>query len=379
MRYIISTIGTSILTNMINRTTEGASFGILNQSANLKDDELVQVTGSETVIDTLARRAESELKKNNDQINRKISAELNGIYGIYGGNLPASSQDRHCLICTDTAQGQVTGKLIKDFLETRGFHAEIVIPSQLSTRDTDVFTAGIKDLIKWLENNVSWQQDSDQDEVIFNLVGGFKSLQGYMQTFGTFYANRSVYIFEGSSQLIEIPRLPIKIDTSVIESHILEFAMMAAGEMYPIKDLEGIPETLLEPISDNSTTVAGLSAWGDLIWNRTKLDLLANELLLFPELEYTQSFQDDFNATTSPRDRLKLQETLAHVAFEFGKSKGSTEGLGTSGLRFKPLKGFTNIYTFRVARGIRVSCSKSSGKLKLRRYGHRNRVNNNPM
>ena len=378
MRYIISTVGTSILTNMINRTTEGTSFGILNQSANLKDDELVQVTNSQTVIDTLAGRAESELKKNNDQINRKISAELNGIYGIYGGNLPASSQDRHCLICTDTAQGQVTGNLIKDFLETRGFPAEIVVPSQLSTRDTDVFTAGIKDLIKWLENNVSWQQDSAQDEVIFNLVGGFKSLQGYMQTFGTFYANTSVYIFEGSSQLIEIPRLPIKIDTSVIENHILEFAMMAAGEMYPVQKLGGIPETLLEPVVDNGITVAGLSAWGELIWSRAKADLLAKALLPFSRLEYLSRFYADFNNENAPKARLELQETLAQVAYALDTNNGSTESLTEGGLRFKPLNKFPGIFTFRVARGIRVSCSKGNGTLKLHRYGPRNTVHNNP-
>ena len=182
------------------------------------------------------------------EIHRQASAELNGIYGIYDGTLPDNSKDQHYLICTDTAQGQTTGDLIKKFLKEQDLAASVVIPKGLSTKDTDSFTDGTKELIKWLEDNVPWRRDSGY-QVIFNLVGGFKSLQGYMQTFGTFYADESVYIFERSSDLIRIPRLPIQINTSMIQQHRTKFAMMAAGEMYPIEELEGIPETLLESVN----------------------------------------------------------------------------------------------------------------------------------
>lgn len=375
MRFVLSTIGTSTLTNSINRATEGDWFGILGASANLKEDELSDE--SKNVIDTLAERAREKLSQNDVETHRRASAELNGIYGIYGGTLPEQNADHHYLICTDTFQGQITGNLIKDFLQRKGFEAEIFVPPSLSTKDTDSFTDGTKELIKWLEDNVPWRRDSGY-QVIFNLVGGFKSLQGYMQTFGTFYADETVYIFEGSSDLIKIPRLPIQIDTAVIEEHTLKFAMMAADEFYPIEELDGIPETLLEPIPDNGRTVAGLSAWGELIWNRTKSDLLAKALLPFPGLEYLPNFRTDFNNQNDPEARLKLQETLAQVAYTLEINNGSTESLTEGGLRFKPLKRFPGIFTFRIARGIRVSCSKGNGTLKLHRYGPRNTVNNNP-
>lgn len=155
MRYLISTIGTSILTNLMDRGNpdEGTWFGLLRDSANLKQHELTPETNN--VINTLANRALEELLKNDVSTNRRISAELNGIYGIYGGNLPTNSEDRHCLICTDTAQGQITGELIKGFLESCKFNVDIVIPPRLSTKNTTDFTAGTKELIKWLENNVS--------------------------------------------------------------------------------------------------------------------------------------------------------------------------------------------------------------------------------
>ena len=383
MRYIISTIGTSILTNMIDRAAEGASYGTLSISANLNQEELNQDTKAQEVIKTLDERARGELSKNDDRTSRRISAELNGIYGIYGGRLPQNSSDLHYLICTDTAQGQITGTLIKEFLESRGFGVEIVTPSQLSTKDTKDFTAGTKELIKWLENNVSWQQDSVDHQVIFNLVGGFKSLQGYMQTFGTFYANVSVYIFEGSSELIRIPRLPLKIDTSVIEEHILEFAMMTAGELYQETALAGVPETLLEPVEENGRIVYGLSEWGELIWNRTKSDLLANELLSFPRLTHTQRFNDDVESIND-KQRIDLNETFAKIAFALEKSRGDITQLNAQvpGLEFENfVRHDRGIYRFRITKSIRASCKFENHGLTMIHYGqhqYMDRVSHSP-
>ena len=371
MRIVVSTIGTSILTNSMDRENpaEGAWFGILRDSANKTQDE---ITDDElSVIDELARRALEKLNNDAVETNRRSSAELNGVYGIYGGRLPQNSPDQHYLICTDTTQGQITGELIKEFLEYRGFKVEIVTPSQLSTKDTKNFAAGTKELIKWLEENVSWQQDSVDHQVIFNLVGGFKSLQGYMQTFGTFYANESVYIFEGSPELIKIPRLPIQIDTTDIENHIREFAMMAAGEMYPIENFEDIPETLLESIEDNGKTVAGLSAWGALVWNRTKSDLLAKELLSFPRLEYADQFNSDVESINDTQ-RIDLNETFAKVAFALEKSGGNITQLNdnVSGLGFENfIKHDAGIYRFRITRSIRASCKFENDGLTMIHYG----------
>lgn len=377
MRYIISTIGTSTLTNSIHGATEGRWRGILGASANLKEENELS-NESKNVITTLAERAREKLSQNNVGTHRRASAELNGIYGIYEGTLPEQNADQHYLICTDTFQGQITGNLIKDFLQRKGFEIDIFVPPFLSTKDTNSFTEGTKELIKWLENNVPWRRDSGY-QVIFNLVGGFKSLQGYMQTFGTFYADETVYIFEGSSDLIKIPRLPIQIDTVVIEEHTLKFAMMAADEMYPIEELEGIPETLLEPIEDNGKTVAGLSAWGGLIWQRTKSALLSGKLLPFPRLQYRRSFINNYGNLTS-QQRTDLQETLAKIATALEDTGGDTTQLNqrVSGLNFKQLAGFDTIYTFRIARGIRVSCSIADDGLYLYKYGPRNTINRNP-
>lgn len=379
MRFVLSTVGTSILTNLIDRgnPNQGTWFGTLRDSANLKPDELTPE--AKRVIDTLAERALEKLVENSVETNCRISAELNGLYGIYGGQLPTDSKDEHYLICTDTAQGQRTGELIKDFLESQRFTVGIVTPSRLSTQDPESFTTGTKELIKWLEDNVPWRRDSGY-QVIFNLVGGFKSLQGYMNTFGAFYADEVVYIFESpTADLIKIPRLPIQIDTTLIENHLTEFALMDAGKLYPIEELEGIPETLLEFVEDDGITYGGLSAWGELLWHRTKSDLLSGNLLPFPQLAYQHSFMNDCEGLNS-QQQTKLQETLAKVAAALENTNGDITQLNSqvSGLNFEQLTNLDNICTFRITQGIRVSCEIANDGLTLRHYGNHDDVYRNP-
>ncbi len=381
MRFVLSTIGTSSLTNQIRNEDPREWRLLLRDSANHKMEELQ--SEAKAAIDTLADRALEKLLQEDPQLNRRISAELNGIYGIYNGRLPQNSPDQHCLICTDTAQGQKTGELIRDFLADRGFSVSIYTPEGLSTKDTAAFTAGTKALIRWLEENIPWRRDSSY-RVIFNLVGGFKSLQGYMNTFGAFYADEVIYIFEAeTADLITIPRLPIQIDTTVIRKYRTEFMLMAAGKLYPRRELEGIPETLLEFLEEgDDETDTGLSAWGTLIWNRAKVDLLGKELLSFPRLAYARSFQSDFKREKDLKARLKLQETLAMVAYTLEKDGGHTSGLTGGALNYEKIRGAegkAGIHTFRVTEAIRVSCTVAEGGgLTLQHYGGHDHVYKNP-
>ena len=376
-RFVVSTIGTSILTNSINRgnSAEGAWFGILRDSANKTQDEITD--DEPNVIDELARRALEKLNRDDVETNRRSSAELNGIYGIYDGTLPNHSNDLHYLICTDTVQGQKTGQLIQDFLHSKGFTVNIVTPPQLSTKDTQSFAAGTKWLISWLDETIPKPNTGYQ--VIFNLVGGFKSLQGYMQTFGSFYADETVYIFEGSSDLIKIPRLPIQIDNTVVENEKIKFALMDAGQLYPINELKGIPGTLLESVEEGGNTYAGLSTWGELVWNRTKSDLLSQGLLQFPRLVYQQSFINDCKNLNS-QQWTKLQETLAKVTAALENNNGDISQLNNqvSGLNFEQLRNLNNICTLRITQGVRVSCEISNDGLTLRHYGSHDYVYANP-
>ena len=321
-RVVISTIGTSLLTNQAESQDEK---NLLNNEANCKDDQIS--SNVKDIIIKLKKKAIAKLKGSVEEV-RQASAELNGIYGLYEGKLEKGiekgKQDIHFLVSTDTTQGQVSAEIVKDFLQEKGFIVEIPHLEKLSTFSTEHFTHGITELIKWIDPPIRGYKKSGY-KIYFNLVGGFKSLQAYVNTIGMFYADEIIYIFEGKkSELITIPQLPIEVDKSVIKS--VEFALMAQGGWVKLSQLKDIPEKLLFTVEDEGT----LTPWGQLIWNQCKDKILVDELLHFPKLKYEQSFTNDCS-TTKGDERIKLQETLAKVSYLLIKHNANTGVLKQDG------------------------------------------------
>ncbi|MBD2182389.1 CRISPR-associated protein [Planktothrix sp. FACHB-1355] len=377
-RIVISTIGTSLLTNQINRANSDEKdwYNLLRDNANLS----LANTPYEvlTIIETLVERAKQKLKQSQVKTIRLASAELNGIYGLYQEKLSEGKQDIHWLIATDTAQGQKTAEIVRSFLGDNEFNVNIYVPPGLSTASSRAFADGIDNLITWMQETIpSFKENGYQ--VSFNLVGSFKSLQGYLNTIGMFYADEIIYIFEGqNSDLITIPRLPITIDTSTIQPYKLPLALMDAGTEIAVDDekILGIPESLVFDDGQEMT----LSTWGKLVWTQSKDELLSQELLPFPHLEYKDSFYRDYEKTkTNQKERVKLQEILAKVSCLLEKSKGDTSILkGEGGVQYDKYTNKGDMAHFRVTQGLRISCTSSNGKILLHRYGKEPDVNNNP-
>jgi len=372
-RVVISTVGTSLLTNQINRANpdEKDWYVQLRDSANLHN-EADTPSSVQKIIKVLRKRASQKLLQSQTAVIRAISAELNGLYGLYDNQLVMAQQDVHFLISTATFQCKTTAGVIRDFLQEQGLSSvEVYTPSDLSTASTGDFSSGIDDLIVWLRENIAGYKASGF-KVYFNLVGGFKSLQGYLNTIGMFYADEILYIFEGKgAELIRIPRLPISLDCQAIEPHKVTLALMDAGLDMLINDK--IPESLVLKLDGLMT----LSNWGNLVWGECKKSLLSGELLAFPSLSFEDSFRQDYKKIGRPEDKVKLQETLAKVSCLLEQHQGDSGALKKDGgLQYENFIG-KQIGHFRVDRGLRVTCVAKKGVLLLRRYGQ-HAVNENP-
>ncbi|WP_193198657.1 putative CRISPR-associated protein [Nostoc sp. MG11] len=375
-RVILSTIGTSLLTNQINRANPAEKdwYSHLRDTANLNEQETPE--SIKDIITTLKQRADTELSSAKIPQIRRASAELNGIYGIYQEDLTKGKEDCHYLIATDTVQGKTSAQIVETFLRKQGLtNTNIYSPSGLSTASTEAFSMGIDALIVWLQENIPPLKESKY-KICFNLVGGFKSLQGYLNTIGMFYADEIIYIFEGEkSDLITIPRLPISVDTSLIKPYTMQLALLNAGVGLSTDETAGIPETMLGEVDGKMT----LSTWGQLIWNQCKGDLLSGDLIHFSRLEYQDTFKADHNRVREKFKRVKLQETLAAVTRLLDESNGDTAILRQhGGIQYDRYVNKGNIDHFRVTQDTRVSNTISQGKLILRRYGLEPEVNNNP-
>jgi putative CRISPR-associated protein (TIGR02619 family) len=370
-QVIISTVGTSLLTNQINRSvsSEETWYNQLRDTANLRREQVPQETLD--IIETLKERAKQKLANSNIAQIRSASAELNGIYGLYEDQLNQGKQDVHYLIATDTVQGKETATIVQEFLQGQQLVAEMYTPPGLSTDSTTSFSGGIDELLSWLQETIVGFKSKNY-RVCFNLVGSFKSLQGYLNTIGMFYADEIIYIFEGKhSEVIRIPRLPVKVDESVIQPYAVEFALMAANTGINKQHLSGVPETLICAVDD---THMMLSTWGSLVWNQAKDSLLSTDLLSFPFLKYEPSFLKDYQSTKDRKERVKLQETLAKISGLLRQDQGNGAALkADGGIQLETYRN-TQVDHFRVTLSQRVSCQFKQGVLSLRYYGGHDHV-----
>ncbi len=373
-RYVLSTVGTSLLTN-----EAGALAPLLRETANLTEGELS--AEQRLAIEQRIARVAAELDVADASRQRLLSAELNGLHGLYQSSLSAGKPDLHFLLATDTYQARATAGLLEATLRKAGISAvEVVVPPRLSTRSQSAFSSGIRWLIRWCEDTLAPCREA-RAPVSFNLVGSFKSLQGYMNTIGMFYADEILYIFEDrNSALLRIPRLPVRLDLSFLHAHRTRCALLAEGYTVPVTELADWSETLWEETTPGSG-LAWLSDWGLLMWERGRDELLADSLLEdLPRVAYAASFRRDFDELrTNRRERIELNKSLARVSVMLEQSNGNTVALRTDGaLQYDNYTKLPGIGHFRINnRGWRVSCTSDQGRLLLRRFGPHT-INDNP-
>jgi putative CRISPR-associated protein (TIGR02619 family) len=372
-QLVLTTVGISIFLNSLTSQEKEKWSQTLNNEANatkLSSDMVV-------LLDEVAARAEQSLAAESVKSKRKLSAEMNGLYGLYEDQLQRACDDVHVLIGTDTVFGRRAVQVLETFLRGSDIsNVQTWIPEQLSSANNLSFSYGIKELLRLCEENIPQYRDSGY-RVIFNLTGAFKSLQSYLNIAGMFYADEIVYIFEGSNQLLRIPRLPIQVDLEILKTYCTQLALLDAGAILAQSDVAGLPEGLLDIDQHGDST---LSEWGRLIWNRARRDLYRGELLRFPNLVYEESFQRDFRRASSD-EKVDLHMTLAKV------SALLTEGDVTrlkqdGGIQYQD---YQNRHTpdgqpighFRLTQARRVSCVAAGKTLSLCHFGNHDQVNDN--
>lgn len=374
-RYVLSSVGTSLLTN-----DAGPLAGLLRETANLTEAELS--TEHRQAIDARLLAVADTLAAADGPRQRRLSAELNGLFGLYNGSLRAGRNDLHFLLATDTYQGRAVAGLLADHLRAAEVSAvQVVVPAGLSTRSQAAFAGGIREVIRWCQETLAPCRAA-HCPVTFNLVGSFKSLQGYLNTIGMFYSDEILYIFEDpAASLLRIPRLPVQLDRSVFRDRRSLCALLAEGYTVPVAELADWPEALWEEETAGSGR-GWLSSWGLLVWQQGADDLLAEHLLEdLPRLDLAASFRKDFDDRRAfRRERIELNRALARVAVLLEQSSGDTAALKRDGaLQYDNYSGkHAGIGHFRVNnRGWRATCTSDTGRLRLRRFGP-HEINDHP-
>lgn len=329
-QIIISTCGTSLLTN-------GASSelkSMLRENANAKENELT--SDDKHSIDERLQEQRSFLLKYSltdiDEI-RRSCAELNGLLGVLGEGGKRESADMHMLVHTDTYQGEHVASLLSEWCKKEGVCSQLVPVDALNTRSLTEFHEGIGNLMKWCQSTLPGYRTSGF-KIIFNLVGGFKSLQGYMQTLGMLFADESVYVFEGQRELLRIPRLPLDIDSScrdMMKKNLRLFRRLSRNfESISRAKCASLPDTFFYCVEDECI----LSDWGTILWEKFKEDAYREALQPSPSNKLRIS--EGINKEVSNLDALdvfRVNEKIDDLALYLEK------GNNLKSLSFKKLAG----------------------------------------
>ena len=333
-KLIVSTCGTSLLTNDVLDELRK----LLTTTANLSESELEQAQRQRVSSHIDSRRQKLE-ESDMAQIKR-LSAELNGLLTFYGAGFQRGRRDHHILLHTDTYQGGQVARLLKDWLKNQGFEASSQTFGGLSTRSSVNFQQAMSDLAKWAHETLPAYSKNGR-EIVFNLTGGFKSINGFLQTVGMFYADRVFYLFESGAELLTIPRMPLALSakTTIEENRDVFRKLACYGQIR--KGEEGtIPETLLLPAEDQ----VGLSAWGELIWSEAKGSVYEAQLLpaLSNKIQMTDAFRRDTRELSSERLSI-LNHRLDDLArYMEGGQRNCPTSLDFKKLKGQPVKGSTH-------------------------------------
>ena len=300
---LVTTCGTSVLTN-------DASEDVRRWLVKIANHRQLDAADAGKLSARAAERG-NVLAAADDATRRRLSAEFAGIGAVLDRLRP--SRVVHVLIHTDTAAGEAATDIVAKVLRADGHEAQLVTAGGLRTDDVASFRAALADLTKEIENFAKWRNDGWF--VYFNLTGGFKSINGYLQALGMIHADRCGFLYEGSRALMEIPRLPVRLaEVDELRAHIDIFRRLDAGYRIDRAQVEHVPEALLLPDDQRVTT----SVWGDVVWARVRKALLAERLLepLSRKLELAGSLSKDFKkATTEERvdTNVALDALSAHL------------------------------------------------------------------
>ncbi len=268
MKVIICPVGTSILTN----ACEGGLRNQIIRNANVKRREELPPEWLPRLDAHLADRA--DMVGSMDALAAKaVSAELHGLL-ILMEQSPPEPRDAIYLISSDTYLGNITFGLVRDYLERKKLDVRELRIAGLQTKSSEDLRGAFIQLVREVDA-IHGQYKPQAARLIFNLTGGFKAVQGFLQTLSAIYADETVYIFEQESDLMRIPKLPLKI---VPQDYILQnvtlWRRLEACLPVDAGGVAALPETFYYPYDGGFM----LSEYGELVWKGLKGDLYSQKL-----------------------------------------------------------------------------------------------------
>jgi len=319
MNYIVTLCGTSCITNGADQEMRR----LCNQYSNADSPVSIPDEYRQQITEHLHSRRDSMLRMEIGEAKR-ASAEINALMHFYHDQPQRGKPDQHILLHTDTWLGQEAADTVKLWLQQLGLCVETQTFEGLRTDSMLHFRRALADIAHWCAQSLP----ESGYHIVFNLTGGFKSIQGFMQTLGAFYAHERIYIFESGEELLRIPRLPVYLDAlNEVRGCLEGFRRLALG-------LDAAHSSVPELYRLEIDGEACLSDWGALVWNQSRATLYKEDILppLTDTYRFSASVKSDVDGLSPDRKRI-VNERMDELARYFD------DKINPGSLNFKRLKG----------------------------------------
>jgi len=249
MKKIITTVGTSLLTNYLEKHDDIKSYckSIKNKSYSKYEKEAKRVKKIKEKLLPFAKKENS-------------CAEITSIK-----KLQEKYEDIEVyLIATDTIESVLVCEILKDILENVKFNPEYDVIDKLQVENYKDFKEGLSNLINRLYGITS----SYYDNVILNITGGYKAIIPYLTIFGQVNSIPLYYVFENSDSLISIPKIPLSIDEGLFDKYWKEFEEIIKEGVVEKSSLNYNFLIEMESLFEIDNEFVALNPLGTILWRR---------------------------------------------------------------------------------------------------------------
>ena len=245
-RLLITTVGTSLLTNRDERPWEWS----FKNKEDLPDID---------VVDKWLTTA--------DPI--KVSAEMNTLHRRSIGQT-----DRISFLHSDTPEGKYCSERLGTYYANECSEVRQCVLSALSYRDQNFAQGGLKSLISVTLQEIREAREQKLTPV-FCATGGFKAEIAFLNILGALLNIEVYYIHELHREEVQLPRLPLAWDTQYVIQHQKFFEWIKADLRRSTEVeswLNARPElrTLVEDVEMGGVSYTDLSAAGALMFEAAK-------------------------------------------------------------------------------------------------------------
>ncbi|MFW5871821.1 MAG: putative CRISPR-associated protein, partial [bacterium] len=216
MKKIISTVGTSLFTNESEFKED-----VKPDYENLLEKSNLEWNNYEKKIDKIKENIKNKLDEDS-------SAEIKSIVKIIE-KLGKDEEYELYFLCSDTCASRMAAEILTDYFNKTtnvntkaNFHPGDDVISKLQIENVEDFKEGMTNLI----DRIYQIAGGYFENIVLNITGGYKATIPFMTLYAQVNKIPLYYIFESSSELIEIPYFPVDLDLDIVINEWIAFDLI---------------------------------------------------------------------------------------------------------------------------------------------------------